>query len=358
MLRITFSGCLRVICAPALAALLTGCPTEPVVPPPTSLLDADPPPTDNGQMPGATTGDMDRAMEYLKTEHFAEAMPFLEKVVAAQPKNGQAIYYLARCYDATGKRDKAEAGYEHALALDPTLIEARINLGSMYMEADPPRAEKAIAMLEPALKAEPEDAELHRMLGYAYDLTSKPDKAAEHYRAALKGTDLKPNQVVELRFALGDVLAKAGKKDEVAAELGKLTADYERDKDVKHMAMVGLRLAKAGAYDACLDTFNRAIKIDQKDPNLWLNRGICRHELKQDEDQVADDYRKAIELDKTFQPAWYYLGKSYAEQRKRAKAVDAYEKCVKLGPDTPIGKKAAERKDALVKEISGAAGRK
>jgi tetratricopeptide (TPR) repeat protein len=352
MLRTTFSGWICALAAPASLALCGCPPPDPVVPPPTSLLDADPPPTADGQVPGAATGDLDRGMEYLKQNAFAEAIPYLEKAVAAQPKNGQAVYYLARCYDAAGKRDKAIAGYEQALQLDPTLLEARVNLGSMYMEEDPPRAEKAIEVLTPALKVEPDAADLRRLLAFAYDTAKQYDKSAEHYRAALASSALKPNEVVELRFALGEVLAKAGKKDEMAAELGKLTTQYEKEKDVKHMAIVGMKLAKAGAFDACVETFARAIHIDQKDPNLWLNRGICRHELKQDEEKVADDYRKAIDLDKSFQPGWYYLGMSFSAQKKRAQAVDAFEKCRKLGPDTPVGKKAAERKEALVKEMS------
>jgi len=242
------------------------------------------------------------------------------------------------------KRKEAEVGYQRALALDPKLVNARINLGAMYLE-DPPQPDKAIAALEPAVALEPDAADLHLNLAYAYRLGRQPEKAAAHYRTVLKADD-NP----DVRFMLVEVLGDAGKSDEMVAELNKLLPLY--DKDVKRIAFIGMRFAKAHAFTECVDTFNKAIKLNAKDPNLWLNRGLCRHELKQDEESVADDYRKALEIDKTFQPAWYYLGVSYAAQKKRAKAVDSFERCTKLGPDTPVGKRAKEKWDALIKEVT------
>ncbi len=328
-----------------IAALVAGCTTQPAIPPPHASLEADPPPTENGAMPGAAAGDLDRGLEYVKNEAYAQALPYLDKAVAEAPNDADAVYYLALCQDKTGKRKEAEAGYQRALSLNPKLVNARINLGAMYLE-EPPEPKKAIAALEPAVALEPDASDLHMNLAYAYRLDQQLDKAAEHYRAVLKAED-NP----DVRFMLVEVLSDAGKTEDMVAELNKLLVRYE--KDVKRVAFIGMRFAKAHAFSECVDTFNKAIKIDGKDPNLWLNRGICRHELKQNEDQIQDDYRKAIDLDAKFQPGWYYLGMSYAGMKKRTNAVDALERCFKINEDTPVGKKAKEKWEALIREAGG-----
>ena len=102
-----------------------------------------------------------------------------------------------------------------------------------------------------------------------------------------------------------------------------------------------------GAFADCAAAFDKAIQL-QPAAELHVQRGLCRHELK-DDAGAKDDYDKAIKLDGTYAPAWYYLGMHLRDAGKKADAIKAFEKCKQLKPDSPHGKKAAERVAELKK---------
>ncbi|MFP6686374.1 MAG: hypothetical protein VB934_16765, partial [Polyangiaceae bacterium] len=67
-----------------------------------------------------------------------------------------------------------------------------------------------------------------------------------------------------------------------------------------------------------------------------------------DEAGARADYEEATRLDPTSQAARYYLAMSYLGDGDRVEAAKHFEACMKLGADTPIGKKARQRYDGLV----------
>jgi tetratricopeptide (TPR) repeat protein len=82
--------------------------------------------------------------------------------------------YLGRAYNANasfelGGREqhhKAKAAFERALALQPAQIEAHIYMANLF--TDTGQVERAVPLLRDALKTNPNHAELHWELGYAY----------------------------------------------------------------------------------------------------------------------------------------------------------------------------------------------
>jgi lipoprotein NlpI len=120
-------------------------------------------------------------------------------------------------------------------------------------------------------------------------------------------------------------------------------------KDVQVTAQLAHRFAKAKAYADCKAAFTSAIELDKQQPAFYLHRGLCRHSLAEAEDTVRNDYNKALEIDAKFQPAWYYLGMSWLDSKKQQKALDAFDQCLRLGRETPVGKKAAEQIAAMKK---------
>ena len=61
---------------------------------------------------------------------------------------------------------KAQAAFEHAIALKSDGIDARVYMANMF--TDTGRVEKAVPLLREALKTNPNHAEIHWELGYAY----------------------------------------------------------------------------------------------------------------------------------------------------------------------------------------------
>ncbi|HHH30242.1 MAG TPA: tetratricopeptide repeat protein [Polyangiaceae bacterium] len=321
----------------AASTMVSACGPPKEAPPPSLV--ADPPPTDDGRAPGAGQSDVDRAIAYIEKEAWDKALPHLETALAAQPSNAEIHYYMALAKSRLGNVDEARSGFEKALELDPGLTLARAHLAEIYLTSDPVESKKAVDVLGPAVKAEPEAPDLHQLLGFAHRMERNYDASAKHYKASLSAKD--DDQV---RFDYADMLFEAKRYDESAAQMRRLLPKFAENKKV--LAQLAHRLAKAKAYDDCVNAFTKAIAIDAKEPGFYLHRGLCQHSLKK-EKLARADYQKAIDLDGKFQPAWYYMGMSWLEDRKRTQARQALDRAYKLDRDSKVGKAAKAKLDEL-----------
>lgn len=115
-----------------------------------------------------------RGVDLYSRHDFPPAIKMLEKSTATDPKYALAWAYLGAAYtsDAAfefGGRDqygKAQAAYERALALQPSQLEGHIFLANMLIDTG--KVEQAVPLLRDALKTNPNHAEAHWELGYAY----------------------------------------------------------------------------------------------------------------------------------------------------------------------------------------------
>jgi tetratricopeptide (TPR) repeat protein len=137
------------------------------------------------------------------------------------------------------------------------------------------------------------------------------------------------------------------KQPEKAAEHLKSALAGTRD-DAPMLATLGRMLAFTKAFRECVDAFDRAIKLKSTDPEWFVRRGTCRHELK-DEGGAKADYQAAIKVNPDFAPAHYYLGLSLLAEKNRTAAIAELQTAAKLGGDSPIGKSAKERLASLKK---------
>ncbi len=320
-------------------SVLSACGPPPGTGPGPSLI-ADPAPTEDGLAPGAGTGDLDRGVAYVKKQAWSEAIPHLDKALAAKPDSAEAEYYRALAYDNLNERDKAEKGYARAIELDDKLSNARLNLAAIYLE-EPVKPKKAIELLGPAVEQEPEAPDIRINLAYAYRLSEDYANAAKQYDKALKLKD-----DVETRYVYADMLFAAGEKDKAAEQMRQVLPAVKQD--LEKVTVLAHRFAKCKAWKDCVSTFDIAVKLDKKQPGFFLHRGLCKHSLK-DEKGARADYDKAIKTDDKFAPAYYYLGASYLADKKRQMASKAFQRAAKLGKGTPVGDKA----EAKLKKLKG-----
>lgn len=327
----------RVLAAVALAACVAACggAQEPQRDP----LLADPPEgSDAAASKGASSTALDRGIAYIKNEKYEEAKQHLVQAIEHEPGSAEAHYYLGLANEKTNDRAGAEASYKKALASDPKLEAAALNLAALYLD-EPPRPDDAIAVLSKAIEQAPDRAALHQNLGYAYGLKGDVANASKHYEAALKAED-----TAATRFAYGAMLFEAKVLDRAAAELKKALA--ATGDDLATIATIGRMLGPAKAYADCVAAFDRAIKL-KPEAEFHVRRGTCRHELG-DEPGARTDYQAAIKVDPRFAAAHYYLGLSFLAERKPQSAIAALTEAGKHGGDTEIGKRAR----AKVKELS------
>lgn len=82
---------------------------------------------------------------------FAEAIPLLQKAVAAEPKNADAYNYLGYSHRKLGDTDRAFGYYQKALDIKPKHRGANEYLGELYLEmGDLAKAEERLEVLDKA----------------------------------------------------------------------------------------------------------------------------------------------------------------------------------------------------------------
>ena len=131
-----------------------------------------------------------RGVDLYSRDMFPVAVKMFEKSAEITPSYALTWAYLGRSYNASasfefGGREhyrKAQAAFEKALSLQPALIDARVYLANFY--TDTGRVEQSVPLLRDALKTNPDHAEVHWELGYAYRFAGMlKESAAECERA-------------------------------------------------------------------------------------------------------------------------------------------------------------------------------
>ena len=92
-----------------------------------------------------------KARSLIDAGSYAEAIPLLEKVVAAQPKSADAFNHLGYSHRKIGQIDAAFRNYRRALELQPKHLGANEYLGELYLElGELSKAEERLDVLDDA----------------------------------------------------------------------------------------------------------------------------------------------------------------------------------------------------------------
>lgn len=75
-----------------------------------------------------------KGKKYIERGDYAAAVEQLQKATTLLPVNAQAWNYLGVAYQGDGQTTNAMTAYQKAFSLDRDLVEARFNLGALYLE--------------------------------------------------------------------------------------------------------------------------------------------------------------------------------------------------------------------------------
>ena len=183
-----------------------------------------------------------------------------------------------------------------------------------------------------AVPKNPEDAAIfYFSLGQAYSLDNDPQRSIEAYRATLVHD---PKSAL-VRARLSAELVKLGNFAEartLCEEAIKLDAKYVDT----YLLLAGIQVA-AKEYEAALDTYRTALKIDSANRDASLYFGVTLAEVGKVKEGVAQ-LEKLVKLKDSAESnidravAYYYLAKVYEQSSQRTNAIRAYEEALKHRP--------------------------
>jgi DNA-binding winged helix-turn-helix (wHTH) protein/TolB-like protein/lipopolysaccharide biosynthesis regulator YciM len=115
-----------------------------------------------------------RGIDLYSSSDFPMAIHMFEKSTELAPNHALSWAHLGKALTANAsfqfggdeQYQKAQRAFERALALQPDQIDAQIYMANMF--TDTGKTEKAVPLLREALKSNPNHAEIHWELGYAY----------------------------------------------------------------------------------------------------------------------------------------------------------------------------------------------
>ena len=198
----------------------------------------------------------------------------------------------------------------------------------------------AVAAFKQALRLEPRLAEAHFDLGLVRQSQQQPAAAISEFRLALQYDP----QLLQAHCALGSSLGDA---TEAEAEFSKaLAADPQLVCALDGMAQV---LVKERRYDAAIDEWRQALRIQPDAPDLQLALATATYEsakAKQadglpalDGAGVADAIRILTDLLKShpdMTAAYFTLGNIYANERRDREAADEYQEVTRRNPNNTV----------------------
>jgi tetratricopeptide (TPR) repeat protein len=109
---------------------------------------------------------------------------FMEKVVALDPEDADALYALGVAYEQTKQPDRAQSCYRKVLKQRPTHAKARFRIGMILLRKQEFKA--AIKAFEAARKQEPKSPDIYFRMGQAYDRLQEHAKAIECFNKAVE----------------------------------------------------------------------------------------------------------------------------------------------------------------------------
>lgn len=195
---------------------------------------------------------LDEAQRDIDNKNFEAAIAPLQKVVADQPEFAYAHFQLAYVYTALKKTDEARTEYARAIAADPKMSEAYLNLGTLLLDKQDNAA--AIAPLRKAVELLPAQSHPRYLLAVALDRSGDRAGAAESFQALLH---LDPNDVTAI--------------------------DY--------LGWAALRDGKAGEAET---RFRRAVEVQPKEPEG--RKGLAESLDAQKKPEAAAAYRDYLEV--------------------------------------------------------------
>ena len=210
-----------------------------------------------------------RAGQLERDGRVAEAIAELEQALTMRAGLIQARVNLISLYGQSGDVARAEQHYRAGLALDARVPELHYNYGVLLMTAG--RHDDAASAFQKALALNPNDARTHNNLGQLLERQTRLDRALEHYEQAVHHD---PANAVA-RFNLGRMLVALGRPLEAAEQFERLLVP-ESDDTPRYTFALAAAYARAGRREDALRYAGAALELARRKGQTELAASIER----------------------------------------------------------------------------------
>ena len=251
---------------------------------------------------------------------FAAALDPLQKYIAQRPDEAYPHFQLGYAYAGLKRAEDAKSEFARAIALDPKMAAAHLNLGLVLMDSDPAAAAEAFRH---AAELQPTESRPRFLAGFCLEHAGKFPEAIEQYRAALA---LSPKDY-EAHFALGRVLLRSN--DAAGAEEQFRAAIASRGDAAPAQLGLASALLAQKKYEAASDALAEYLKLKPGDRSAHFDRASALLNLSRFDEALAEldlsDAGAAPSAD-----TLKMRGEIFMQQKKWKEAGDALKQAISL----------------------------
>jgi predicted TPR repeat methyltransferase len=300
---------------------------------------------------------LQQAVAHHQQGRYVQAQDLYRQVLAAEPRQFDALHLLGVTLRQTGDVDGAIAMIRQAIALDPGQASAHCNLGVAMLDAG--RAEEAVACYDTAVTLNPGYAMAYGNRGNALRKLGRPDDALFSYDKAL----LLAPASAEVLCNRAIVLHELGRNEE--ALLSATRALESKPRYAEAHTACGNILQALQRFEEAVDSYSIAIELlgnanVAQRAEAYCNRGTALQRLHAFEEALRD-YDRAVGMQAEYAQAHYYRGNVLRAMNRLTDAAAAYETAKVHGHDpnqvrfalASVGKgeAPASAPDGYVKEL-------
>jgi tetratricopeptide (TPR) repeat protein len=265
---------------------------------------------------------LQQANEAIDKMDFDAALDPLQKYIAQRPDEAYPHFQLGYAYVGLKRPGDAKKEFSRAIALDPKMTPAYLNLGLVLMDGDPAAAADAFRR---AAELQPAEDRPRFLAGYSLEKTGQLAEAAEQYRAAIA---IAPKDY-EPQFALARVLLRsndpAGAEEHFRAAL-----EAKADSAPAKLGLASALLAEK-KYALASDAFAEYLKSNPSDKFAHFQRAEALLNLEQLDEALAE-----LDVSGAENPspdALKMRGEIYTRQKKWSEAAAALKQAIATSPN-------------------------
>lgn len=303
---------------------------------------------------------------YLRHQLNEQALPLLQRLVALQDGDPALYTDLGAAYGATADWKSADEQFRKALKLHPNYPPALTGIANLELKQG--RPEKAIELLQQAIKLVPSAHEPRFLLGSAYNRAERFEEAVEQLETALRLGASDPEIHYHLVRAYGR-LGRAEERDEALARFSELKTQSRQEEDIRREAVKLLdeanTLVSAGDLAAASELVEKSYALNPTNPETVFRLAglqfdlrlydLARPNARQATEMMPSDWRShyllgliekatgnlpaaqtCLEVAARLNPAaaevQYELGHAAMAAKDPARALQYYERAVELAP--------------------------
>ncbi len=280
------------------------------------------------------------ALILYQEKKYQEVLVYAKRILNSDPANAEAYQLLGTAYAELGKPGESQTAYEKFVELDPANPAGYIYLAYLYTKKqDYPGM---IELLEKGTAKLPENVDLKIYLGGAYFETKNYEKGETAYREALK---LKKDDERAL-YSLGVLLERRGKFEEAVSSFKSVLALDPKNAEAYNYA--GYIYADQNQnLEEALKLINEAVRLEPEngayaDSLGWVYFRMGKFAAARKETERAVLLMKGSGSEDAV--IFEHLAEIYLKEKLTEKAVEMYEKSLKLLENTELRKKLNELK--------------